>query len=75
LEEINEEEGFESKIEVMSDRSEEEEIKVPPKDLTGILAILFIYFAEVDRLAYVVQAIENDCQLCPVGSFKLTPVH
>ncbi len=26
-------------------------------------------------MAYVVQAIENDCQLCPVGSFKLTPVH
>ena len=30
---------------------------------------------EIDRLAYVVLAIENDCQICPIGSFKLTPQH
>jgi radial spoke head protein 9 len=48
----------------MSDISEEEEIKIPPKDLT-----------ELDRLAYVVFAIENDCMLVPVGAFKMTPTH
>ena len=48
----------------MSDISEEEEIKIPPKDLT-----------ELDRLAYVVFAIENDCSIAPVGSFKMTPTH
>jgi radial spoke head protein 9 len=48
----------------MSDISEEEEIKIPPKDLT-----------ELDRLAYVVFAIENDCMLAPVGAFKMTPTH
>lgn len=47
-----------------SDISEEEEIKIPPKDLT-----------ELDRLAYVVFAIENDCMLAPVGAFKMTPTH
>lgn len=26
-------------------------------------------------MAYVVYAIENDCQLCPVGSFKMIPTH
>lgn len=39
-----------TKEEHLSDLSEEEEIKVPPKDLT-----------ELDRLVYVVLAIENDC--------------
>jgi len=47
-----------------SDLSEEEEIKIPPKDLT-----------ELDRLTYVVFAIENDCTIAPVGSFKMTPTH
>lgn len=47
-----------------SDISEEEEIKIPKKDLT-----------ELDRLAYVVFAIENDCMLAPVGAFKMTPTH
>lgn len=30
---------------------------------------------ELDRLVYVVYAIENDCQICPVGAFKMTPTH
>ncbi len=29
---------------------------------------------ELDRLAYVVQTVENDCQLVPVSSFKMTPI-
>jgi len=30
---------------------------------------------ELDRLTTVVFAIENDCQVCPVGAFKMTPDH
>jgi len=37
---------------------------VPKRDLT-----------ELDRLTFVVYAIENDCQICPVGSFKMTSEH
>lgn len=37
---------------------------MPQRDLT-----------ELDRLTTVVCAIENDCQICPVGSFKMTPDH
>jgi hypothetical protein len=44
--------------------SEQEEIKVPKKDLT-----------ELDRLYCVVLAIENDCQIAPVGAFRMTPEH
>jgi radial spoke head protein 9 len=29
----------------------------------------------LDRLAFVVRAIENDCSVVPVGAFKLTPSH
>lgn len=43
-------EGEEAQEPEEDDKSEEEEIKVPPKDLT-----------ELDRLKYVVLAIENDC--------------
>lgn len=39
-------------------------MKVPPKELT-----------ESDRLAYVVYAIENDCQIAPLGAFKMTSQH
>jgi DNA gyrase subunit B len=46
---------------VDSDQSEPEEIKVPPKELV-----------ELDRLNYVVLAIENDCSCAPVGAFKMT---
>jgi radial spoke head protein 9 len=47
-----------------SQESEEEEIKVPKRNLT-----------EVNRLALVVNAIENDCHVCPMGAFKMTPQH
>lgn len=47
-----------------SDDSSVGEIQAPPKDLS-----------EADRLRYVVQAIENDCQVVPVGSFKMTAQH
>ena len=47
-----------------SDESEEEEVKVPKKNLT-----------ELDRLATIVMAIENDCQICPEGAYRLTPEH
>lgn len=39
---------------IPSDTEEEEEVKVPPKNLT-----------ELDRLTYVVRAIENDCHVIP----------
>lgn len=44
--------------------SEDDAVKVPPKN-----------FTELDRLAFVVRAIENDCQIVPLGSVKLTPKH
>jgi len=47
-----------------SDESEAEEIKVPPKELT-----------EIDRVNYVVNAIETDCHISPVGAFKMTAQH
>lgn len=47
-----------------SNQSDEEEIKVPKRNLT-----------EVHRLSYVVNAIESDCHTCPQGSFKMTPDH
>ncbi|CDW83569.1 radial spoke head [Stylonychia lemnae] len=59
-----EEGGEEAKKDNLSDISEEEEIKIPPKDLT-----------ELDRLTYVVHAIENDCVISPIGAYKLTPTH
>ena len=49
---------------LLNDESEEEEIKVPKRNLT-----------EVNRLALVVNAIENDCHTCPQGAFKMTPQH
>lgn len=47
-----------------SDKTEEEEIQVPPKNLR-----------EIDRLAYVVRAIEDNCQIVPLNAFKMTPNH
>jgi len=60
-EEAGEDEEDGAKKELDSNESEAEEIKVPPKELT-----------EVDRLNYVVYAIENDCQIAPLGAFKMT---
>lgn len=39
-------------------------VKIDPKN-----------FLEEDRLAYTVQAIENDCQLVPVGAFRMIAAH
>lgn len=47
-----------------SDESEEEEIKIPKRSLT-----------EINRISAVVNAIENDCQLCPMSAFKMTQDH
>lgn len=47
-----------------SDVSEEQEIKVAVRELI-----------ELDRLFYVVLAIENDCQIVPVGAYKMTSQH
>ena len=55
---------FEPKKTKDSDASEDEEVKIPKRNLT-----------EVDRLTAVVLAIENDCQLCPAGAFRMTPEH
>lgn len=32
-------------------------------------------FTELDRLAFVIRAIENDCAVIPIGAVKLTPAH
>lgn len=32
-------------------------------------------YLEVNRLAMVVKAIENDCQVAPVGAYKMLPNH
>jgi hypothetical protein len=58
----DEEDG--EKKELDSDVSEPEEVRVPPKELI-----------ELDRLKYIVLAIENDCQIAPVGAFKMTSQH
>jgi len=58
-EDDEEEEGVEK--ENNSDISDQEEIRVPPKELT-----------EIDRVRFVVCAIENDCQIAPMGAFKMT---
>jgi len=47
-----------------SEISDKEEIEIPKKELT-----------ELDRLKYVVLAIENDCQIAPIGAFKMTAQH
>lgn len=59
----NEGEGEEGNKDVDTE-SEDDEIKIPPKN-----------FTELDRLAFTVFAIENDCQVVPLGSIKLTPLH
>jgi len=47
-----------------SDVSDKAEVEIPPKELI-----------ELDRLKYVVLAIENDCQIAPVGAFKMNAQH
>mgnify|MGYP000915980320 FL=1 len=43
------------------DSDEEAVVKVEPQN-----------FTELDRLAFVVRAVENDCQIVPVGAFRLS---
>lgn len=62
-EEDEDEEGAPKKAKD-SDESEEEEVKVPKRNLT-----------EINRVAVVVNAIENDCHVCPQGAFKMTTSH
>ena len=47
-----------------STESEDEAAKIVPVNLK-----------EIDRLQYVVRAIENDCFCVPCGSYKLTTDH
>lgn len=59
-EEVAEEEEEGDGKSLKSDVSDKAEVEVPPKELM-----------ELDRLKYVVLAIENDCQIAPVGAFKM----
>jgi hypothetical protein len=43
-----------------SDVTDKAEVEIPAKELV-----------ELDRVKYVVLAIENDCQIAPVGAFKM----
>jgi len=45
----------------------------PPEDPSK--GIIFRSLIEEDRLLYTVMAIENDCQICPHGAFRLTEDH
>lgn len=45
----------------------------PPEDLNKDVVIRSCI--EEDRLLYTVMAIENDCQICPHGAFRLTENH
>lgn len=60
----NNDEGEGGENKDVDTESEDDEVKIPPKNMT-----------ELDRLAFVVMAIENDCQIVPIGSVKLTPLH
>lgn len=61
--EVSEEKDVtEGRIDLMGE--EEEEVKRRPIKIT-----------ELNRLSFVVRAIENDCALVPVGSVKIMPNH
>jgi len=45
----------------------------PPEDPSK--GIVYRSLTEEDRLFYTVLAIENDCQICPHGAFRLTEEH
>ena len=47
-----------------SSEEEDEAAKIVPVNLK-----------EIDRVHYIVRAIENDCQVVPSGAFKLTTSH
>jgi radial spoke head protein 9 len=40
-----------------------------------VIKVQQLNFTELDRLAFVVNAIEVDCQLLPVGALKLDMNH
>ena len=60
----NEEENKEEEQADKDSLASTEEDKIPPKS-----------FVELDRLAYVVRAIDHDCTLVPEGAFRITPAH
>jgi radial spoke head protein 9 len=60
----NEEENKEEENADKDSLASTEEDKVPPKN-----------FIELDRLAYVVRAIDHDCSVVPEGAFRITPAH
>lgn len=45
----------------------------PPEDPNK--GVIYRSLIEEDRLLYAVMAIENDCQICPHGAFRLTENH
>lgn len=45
----------------------------PPEDPNK--GVVYRSLIEEDRLLYTVMAIENDCQICPHGAFRLTEAH
>lgn len=59
----NEEGSGEPKVEKVEEEDDEVK-KIPKKN-----------FTELNRLAHVVRAIENDCQCVPKGSYRMTPEH
>jgi len=59
-----EEEEVKQQRDPLADTDDEAEIKVPPKN-----------FTELDRLAYIIRAIDIDCAALPVGALKLSPTH
>lgn len=56
--------GQPKEIDPLAITDEDIEIKKPPKP-----------FTELDRLAYVVRSIDQECASLPVGALKLTPTH
>ena len=61
---INEEEQKDEEVAEKDSLASTEEEKIPPKN-----------FIELDRLAYVVRAIDHDCSVVPQGAFRMTPTH
>lgn len=62
-EQVNEE-NEENPENPQKDEDDEIQIKIPKKN-----------FTELDRLAYVVRAIDIDCAALPIGALKLSPTH
>ena len=57
-------EGDDDGKSLKSDVTDKAEVEIPPRELI-----------ELDRLKYVVSAIENDCQIAPCGAFKMNAQH